>query len=136
MTSVFVDTSVLLLASGGEDPDRMHARAIVGAAGRGGLRVHVSVEAIQEFVHHRMRKASPAAVEESRSLRHLCTLHPFDDDVLDQALELIESTSIRGRDAVHAATAILAGFDKIISADRDFDGIPGLRRVSPEDALI
>ncbi len=66
-------------------------------------------------------------------LRDLCFLHPFDDLVLGKALELVDTTTIRGRDAVHAATAMLAGFEEIISADQDFDDIPGLVRISPTD---
>ncbi len=130
---VFVDSTVLVLSAGGADPDLAPARAILQAAIARRVDMHVSVEAIQEFVHHRMRKAAPHAVEESRMLRHLCFLHPFDERVLDMALELIDTTSIRGRDAVHAATAMLAGFDEIISVDRDFDGIPGLSRISPAE---
>lgn len=36
-----------------------------------------------------------------------------------------QSGEDRGHDAVHAATAIVAGFDQIVSVDRDFDGMPG-----------
>lgn len=75
--------------------------------------------------------AAAGAVAEARRLRDMAVVHPFDERVLDKALELIDSTSIRGRDAVHAATAMLAGFDEIVSVDRDFDHVPGLRRVSP-----
>ena len=41
---------------------------------------------------------------------------------------------VRGRDAVHAATALDAGFDTIVSTDRDFDGIPGLTQRDPRDS--
>ncbi|GAB96796.1 hypothetical protein KILIM_049_00140 [Kineosphaera limosa NBRC 100340] len=41
----------------------------------------------------------------------------------------------RGRDAVHAATALAADFSAIVSCDADFDDIPGLRRLEPEEAL-
>lgn len=36
-------------------------------------------------------------------------------------------------DAASAATALNRGIDKILSADRDFDGIPGLERIDPSD---
>ena len=38
---------------------------------------------------------------------------------------------VRGRDAVHAATALLAGFTEIVSADKDLGSVPGLRRLDP-----
>ena len=102
-------------------------------AARREIRLHVSTEGVQEFVFHRHRVAPAGAVGEARALRDLSVVHPFDERVLDMALELIDSTSIRGRGAVHAATAILAGFEQIVSVDRDFDGIPGLRRISPAE---
>ncbi len=39
------------------------------------------------------------------------------------------------RDAVHAATAVVAGIDKILSADQVFDGLDELERVDPLDSL-
>lgn len=109
--------------------DRPYARALLAEAASGDVEMHLSVEAIQEFVHHRMRRGSLAAVQEASQLRDLSVAHAFDDGVLNEALELIATTSLRGRDAVHAATALRAGFDTIVSGDRDFDVIPGLTRV-------
>ena len=102
----------------------------------GDVQLHLSVEAIQEFVHHRMRRSSAAeAVAAARAIRESSILHAFDDEVLGQALSLIELTPIRGRDAVHAATALNAGFTSIVTTDSDFISVPGLRALSPETAL-
>ena len=60
--------------------------------------------------------------------------HPFDDEVLARALQLMAGSTIRGRDAVHAATALQSGFDLIVSTDPDFDEVPGIRRLAPGDA--
>lgn len=62
-------------------------------------------------------------------------LHPFDAGVVSEMLEIVSNSSLDGRDAVHAATARRAGFDHIVTADGDFDRVPGLARVSPEEAL-
>ena len=51
--------------------------------------------------------------------------------MLATALDLIDTGTAQGRDAVHAATALRAGFSEIVSLDRDVDGIPGLTRVDP-----
>ncbi len=59
----------------------------------------------------------------------------FHDDVLGQALSLIELTTISGRVAVHAATALKAGFTSIVTTDNDFASVPGLRPITPESAL-
>jgi predicted nucleic acid-binding protein len=85
-------------------------------------------------VHHRLRKTGDRhlATANGRDLSLACTLLNFDREVLELSLDLIERVpTIRGRDAVHAATAIAYGIERIASTDRAFDGIPGLTRVDP-----
>ena len=135
MRRVFLDTSVLLLAVGGDHTERSACRAIVAAVHAGQIDAHASVEAVQEYVHHRRRRSARSAVEEAVSLRGMLTLHAFDEDVLDEALRLMATSPVRGRDAVHAATALRHRFDEIVSADRDFDSVQGLQRIDPAEAL-
>jgi uncharacterized protein len=132
---VFLDTSVLLLAAGGDHAQRSACREIIAAMHRGEIDGHASVEAVQEYVHHRRRRSVPTAVEEAVSLRRMLTLHAFDEEILGEALKLMAFSSVGGRDAVHAATALRRGFDQILSADRDFEQVPGLRRLDPSGAL-
>lgn len=44
-------------------------------------------------------------------------------------------SSVGGRDAVHAATALTRGIPMVLSPDVGFDHVPGLERVDPTDAL-
>ena len=130
--SWFVDTSVLLIAAGGDSPERTACRAFLQRAHDERRTLHASVEMVQEFVHHRMRREPRAvAVETARDLLETCVLHAFDEDVLRDALHLIEASDVRSRDAVHAATALRAGFTTIVSLDTDFDAVPGLDRLAP-----
>lgn len=130
--SVFVDTSVLLLARGLPHPLREDCRAFLRACRDRGVVIHVSVEALQEFTFHRLRrKTREDVLIEARALREGVVMHPFDDAVVDEMLRLLQESRLRGRDAVHAATAGVAGFDSIVTADQDFDGTPGLRAVAP-----
>ncbi|MCK0112426.1 type II toxin-antitoxin system VapC family toxin [Ornithinimicrobium sp. F0845] len=134
MTQVFVDTSVLLLAQGSPHPLRESCRRFLGRCQERGAAIHVSVEALQEFTFHRLRaRPRDQVVAEARVLRSSFVVHPFDARVLDQMLTLMEGSSLRSRDAVHAATATLAGFDLVVTADRDFAGVPGLAAVGPEE---
>lgn len=133
MKALILDASVLVYAAGGQHPQREPSRWILRQGIAGNLILHASVEAVLEFVHHRLRRGDEAAVGRARELSRLLTLHPFDGRVLDLSLDLIASSRVRGRDAVHAATALLAGFDAIVSTDTDFDGVPGLRRIDPAD---
>jgi predicted nucleic acid-binding protein len=132
MRQLFVDTSTLAYAFGAEHPLRQACRDLLGQAEAGEIRIHVSTEGVQEFLHHRLRRAERStAVTQARTLVDLCVLHPIDGAVVEKMLTLVESSSVGGRDAVHAATALLSGFDSIVSADPDFDGIPGLTRIAP-----
>lgn len=106
------------------------------AATRGDVELHVSVEALQEFLFHRMRRASRAtAVQQTSDVSALCVVHPFDQVVAERMLLVVEGSPLGGRDAVHAATALVHGFDVIVSPDADFDHAPGLGRLEPSSAV-
>lgn len=126
-----------MLAYGGESLWRESCRAFLAASARDGTAIHVSAEAVQEFLFHRARRGDRVrAIGETTTMRRSVTAHPLDDTVLDEALRLMSVSSVRGRDAMHAATALLAGFTEIVSVDRDFDDVPGLRRMDPEDVEL
>jgi hypothetical protein len=59
------------------------------------------------------------------------TLLRADSEVLSQAQSIIEEFDVKPRDAIHAASAMLNGIDKILSYDKDFDAIPTLSRIVP-----
>ena len=131
---VFLDPSVLLLAIGGDHPWRAVCRGVLARAGSGALRIHLSVEGGQEFLFHRLRVGDRvSAVREFAALDRLAVWHPFDVDILRASRDIVASGAARGRGAVHAATAIHAGFTSIVSSDSDFDNVPGLRRIDPAD---
>ena len=134
MNEVFVDSAVPLLAAGGAHRLRAASREVMAAVSAGSVRMHASVEMLQEFTHHRMRMgAVPEALLDARDLADMTVVHAFDLEVWQEATRLMQVSAIRGRDAVHAATALLAGFDEIISPDTDFVDVPGLRRIHPAD---
>ena len=136
-TACLIDTAVLLYAVGGDHPLRTGSRRIVEAAGAGDLELHASVEMVQEFVFHRMRRGDRmSAVRQARDVAGLCILHDFDRTTLQTALDLIaDSRTLGGRAAVHAATAVQQGLSVMISPDPAFDNIPGLRRIDPSTPI-
>ncbi len=132
MSAVYADTSVFLLAAGEPATGRDDAVAYLDGVGEG-LEVHLSVEAVQEFLFHRMRRAGRAvALAQTEALTESVVLHPFDHGVLRRSLDLVRDTDIRGRDAVHAATALEIGLDTIVTFDRDLAVVPGLQVVRPQ----
>lgn len=137
MRRVFVDASVLLFGFGGAHPWRDRAHALVAAAHAGDLQLHLSVEALQEFLFHRMRRsARDDALADLAAAQSACVVHPFDEAVWRQACDLVRDSPIRGRDAVHAATALRHGFGTIVTGDADFAAVPGLTPVEPGDVRL
>lgn len=129
-----MDSSVLLLAVGGEHQLKAPCRRVLELAGLGELTIHCSVEVGQEFHFHRTRTAGAiAAAAEFTHLDHLVHWHDLTADILRAGVQLASTTQLRGRDAVLVATARAAGFTEIISCDKDFDAAPGFRRIDPAD---
>lgn len=132
MRALFLDPSVLLLAVGADHPWRSDCRGVLQRAAEGSLRLHLSVEGGQEFLFHRLRRTDRAsALAQFAMINALVVWHDFDVAVLHAARDLVATAEVRGRDAVHAATALGAGFASIVSCDRDFDRVPGLARLEP-----
>lgn len=132
-TAVLIDATVFNHALGEPGPWRQGARRLLFdlAAGKG--RGYVSTEAVQEVVFHRLRRTGDrrSAAANGRDIAQSFIVLDFDHEVLDASLGLIERTAIRGRDAVHAATALVYGIGMIASSDPAFDAVPGLTRIDP-----
>jgi len=54
-----------------------------------------------------------------------------DVEVICRAQSILEEFQLKPRDAIHAATALGNGIDRILSYDEDFDALPNLDRVTP-----
>jgi predicted nucleic acid-binding protein len=132
--AALLDSAVVGHALGADSPWKASCQKVLRMAEEDIFRAYASVEMIQEIVHHRLRRTGDrlGSVQQARDAASVCTLLNFDREVLDLALDLIERIpTIRGRDAVHAATALAYGIDRIVSPDRAFDGLPGLSRIDP-----
>ncbi len=134
---VLIDSNVVLYALGADSPRRQACRDVLSALADGSLIGVASTEMIQEVVHHRLRMTGDPhrAVADARDTAELVTVIGFDEVILQSALHLIENTGIRGRDAVHAATALTQGITVIVSVDPVFDHMPGLIRCAPGEAI-
>ncbi len=134
--AILLDSTIAAFALGAADPRREACRSLLQKAAAGEFRAYASVEMIQEVVHHRLRVSGNRAhaSADGRDVMSSCTVLNFDREILELSLDLIERVpTVRGRDAVHAATAIAYGIERIASTDRAFDDIPGITRVDPVD---
>lgn len=131
--AILIDSATAIYAMGESTAQRDRSRAFISGLMRGRVRAYASVEMVQEFAFHRLRRTGDPrrAAADGKYVTSLVTVLNFDREVLDLSLELIERTGIRGRDAVHAATALAYGIEKIASPDPAFDAVPGIRRIDP-----
>lgn len=59
---------------------------------------------------------------------------PLTHAVMRRIPELIEAHPLlAARDLVHVATCLQEGIADIVSPDRGFDSVPGIRRIDPAD---
>jgi predicted nucleic acid-binding protein len=131
---IVLDTTVLVYAVGGDHPLAGPCRRLVEAAGEGRLTATTTAEAIQEFVHVRARRRTRRdAAELGRSYAELLSpLLAVSADALAHGLRLFERHPALGAfDAVLAAVALDAGAEALVSADRAFGSVRGLRWVDP-----
>jgi uncharacterized protein len=131
---IVLDTTVLAYAAGAEHPLREPCARFIAAVARGELAATTTVEVIQEFahVHGRRRPRTVAARLARRYAEGLAPLLVVDADVLDRGLELFERHEALGAfDAVLAAATVASGAEALVSADRAFESVGGLRFVAP-----
>lgn len=134
---LLLDTAVFLYARGGEHPLRGSCATLLEHVTAGRLVPECSAELVQELTHVLLRRGqSPrTVVREVRAVQGMCRVHPFDELVLDAALDLVARGGALGmRDAVHAATALVHQLDAVVTTDRAFAAVPRLRVLTPAEA--
>lgn len=132
-----VDSNIGLYALGEESEHRESCRRLVHLMSEGTLRGEASAEFIQEIAHVRARRTGDrvSSARQARDFADLMLIHPVEVEDVRRALDLFETVpGLDARDAVHAATCLNRGIAVIVSVDRAFARVPGLRRVAPSEA--
>lgn len=136
MRRFLLDTTVFVYTLGGEHRYRDPCRAVLELCQERPVAPEASVGLLQELAHVLLRRPGPraAALRHVRNAAMICRLHDFEVADVPLMMTLVEShPEIAVRDAQFAATALNRGIPAIVSADRHFDGIPGLERIDPAD---
>ena len=131
---IVVDTTVLLYAVGTHHPLRQPSVRLIEAIREGSLHATTTVEVIQEFVHAfaRRRDRRDASRVGRAWAALLAPLISTMREDLEQGLTLYESDPRLGAfDALLAAAALARGAEALVSADRAFAAVSGLRHVDP-----
>jgi len=131
---ILLDTTILVYSVGEAHPLRAPCQRLIVAHGDGRVDGATTVEVIQEFAHIRARRRPRRdAVDAASAFASSLTMLMATPDDLDRGLRLFaDHPGLGGSfDAVLAAVAIGHGAEALVSADRGFAGIPGLRWIDP-----
>lgn len=128
---ILLDTNVLVYAVGADHPLRDRCRRLLDAQSEDG-ELATTLGVLEEFVHVRSaRRPRRDAVTYARVYSVALTIVDVSVDDLDDGFEIyLAHPQVDSRDAVLAALAIHRE-EVLVSADRAFALIPGLRHVDP-----
>lgn len=136
--TVFIDTAVIMYAAGSDHPLRGPCQRILTQVAEGELDAAVSVEVVQEILHRfvALRRPEQGASIAKDALDLFAPVLPVTHATMRRMPDLIERhPGLSARDVVHLATCLEEGIGEIVSPDRGFDNVPGIRRISPESAI-
>lgn len=136
---LFLDANVLMYAAGKDHPYREPCREVLRRIETEDLLVVTNVEVLQELLHRYRSLGQPdLATTIYEATKDLCEeILSVTEDDLDHAHEILQAdSSINVRDAVHAATALRRGVQGILSTDRHFDDLSGIRRFDPVELAV
>lgn len=132
--TVFVDTAVLMYASGSPHALRGPCRRILERVGDGELDAVISVEVVQEIIHRflALRQPERGAAIARDALDLFAPVLPVTHATMRRVPELVERyPGLAARDLLHVATCLGEGIGEIVSPDRGFDTVPSIRRMDP-----
>jgi predicted nucleic acid-binding protein len=123
-----------MYALGGPHPLQQPCRKILEQTKSGTLRLVSDTEVLQEILcrYFSIQRATLAETAYT-AVKEMCLeILPVTLPVMDRALDLLKNNpTITSRDAVHAAVMLHNGLRVIISTDKHFNRIPGIRRLDP-----
>ena len=133
--AVFIDANIPIYAGGRDHPYKVPCNRVIGMAARHPRSFITDSEVLQELLH-RYRSSGRWSLGR-RVLRSfaevmLNSVEPVYLEDVDWAADLADRyPEVSSRDLVHAAVMKRLGIDRIISADTDFDNLPGVIRLAP-----
>lgn len=127
---ILIDSNIPMYLVGGAHPNRDRARELLEIAIGRRERLVSDVEAFQEILHRYIAIDRRDAIRAAwKTLRDLADeVFPVELEDIEGARRLVVSSRLTARDALHVAVMKRRGVSDILSFDRDFDGVPGIRR--------
>ena len=136
MSAYFLDANVVMYAVGAEHPHKASCAEILLAVAAGEIDAVTDCEVVQEILYRythlgRRNEGIQVALD---LLEVVPTLLPIGEAEVRRTIKLMETyPHLSPRGAIHAAVMLNNSISEILSVDRDFDAIQGVRRLDPTD---
>jgi len=135
MPSVFIDTNIPMYAAGVSHPLKEPSQKVILAIATGKIDAVTDTEVFQEILYryiHINEKEKGIKVFDYFYRLMLGHILPIEEPDILEARNLVEQyPSLSPRDLIHLAVMKRNGIKEIISTDKGFDRIPGIRRIPP-----
>lgn len=129
---ILIDSNVPIYLVGAAHPNKDAARRLIEVSVDAGERLVTDAEVFQEILHRYVainrRDAIGPAFQVLTDL--VDEVHAVDFDLVERARRLVTvMTGISARDAIHVAVMQREGIAAVMSFDRGFDAVGGIRRL-------
>ena len=135
--ATFIDANVPIYAAGREHPYHQPCIRVLAAVNDKPEAFVTDAEVFQEIMHHYLRMerwaAGQAVVESFAAMMHDRVSPVTIDDVLAAGQLARTHHGLSSRDLLHLAVMHRLGVIRIVTADADFDRVPGIIRLDPAD---
>jgi len=130
--TLYVDSNIFIFAATDKGALGRDCRAFIGLLSEKKVNCAASYLVVDEVMWVLRKNVGKGnAVRIAKALLSLPVKWvEVDRAVMIRMLEVCESTALDPRDAIHVSSMRKAGLSRILSEDRDFDGLEGVERMS------
>ncbi|MCY4627986.1 MAG: type II toxin-antitoxin system VapC family toxin [Acidobacteria bacterium] len=135
---IFLDANIFMYTAGRDADWRAICDVALQKLLAQNLTLVTNAEVLQEILHRYFSQRRPADAHlVHRAAMDLCAeILPVTAYHTVRALEILpRHPRLSTRDAIHVATMEARGIRRILSVDSDFDAIPSVDRMDPEDFI-
>lgn len=129
---ILIDSNIPMYLVGGAHPNKEAARRLLEASIDAGESLVTDAEVFQEILHRFVAIDRRAAIGPAFDVLVglVDETHTIDFDLVERARSLVQNhASLSARDAIHVAVMQREGIPTVMSFDRGFDEVAGIRRL-------
>jgi len=128
---IFVDSNIPMYLVGADHPNKAVARRLLEEAIESGTGLATNAEVLQEILHRYVAIDRRDAIEPATAalVGVVDQIFPIEALDVENARQLVLTSALSARDALHAAIMQRRAIHQILSFDRGFDSVPGISRI-------